>query len=251
MSAALGTAGAVRLISGADTAPVRLFLLPYAGGGAGVYRPWSEYLDDSVQAFALQPPGREDRFHEQPIADLDRLVAVLADEVVELLDRPWVVFGHSMGAVLAWALVRRLEQLGEPSPAHLFVSGSRPPHLLVQDRETYRLPDDEFLAELRELNGTPPAVLADEELMRLMMPLLRADFAVIDTYDYTHGTALRCPVTAVSGVDDDRVVTHLERWSELVDGPFDVARFPGDHFYVHDHRRDLAGLVNQVAAAWT
>jgi medium-chain acyl-[acyl-carrier-protein] hydrolase len=250
MSAASnGTSGALRLIGGGAAAPVQLFLLPYAGGGASIFWPWAAHLTPAVQAFALQPPGREDRFHEAPIQELAPLVDALAADVLAVLDRPYVVFGHSLGALLAWELVRALRERGAPSPAHLFVSGSRPPHLLQPVRADERLSDEQFIGELEELNGTPPAVLANKELMELLLPMLRADFDLVDNYGYTGGAPLDCPVTALTGVNDERVNESVHRWGELVSRHFQVASFPGSHFYMHDQRRALAELINRAAAA--
>lgn len=240
---------AVRRICGEAGAQVQVFLLPYAGGGAGLFWPWAEHFAPAVQVFALQAPGREDRFLEPPVRRLAPLVEQFADELVEVVDRPWMVFGHSLGAVLAYELVRALVERGVPDPAHLFVSGSRPPHLLHREGQTHLLPDAEFIDKLRQLRGTPPAVLEHEALMELMMPMLRADFAILETYEHITRLPLHGPVTALSGLDDEPALSQLERWGELVDGPFDAVRFPGGHFYIHEHRRDIAELVNQAVAA--
>ncbi|HKG20773.1 MAG TPA: alpha/beta fold hydrolase, partial [Blastocatellia bacterium] len=165
-------------------ARLRLFCFPYAGGSSASYRPWADRIPRSVELCAVQLPGRGSRLSEPPFDRLVPLVQAIKPIILQLLDKPFALFGHSMGARIAFELARLLRREENLEPAHLFISGCRAPQLPVEDRAVYGLPDPEFIDELRRLNGTPKEVLENRELMQLMIPLLRADFAVCGTYTY-------------------------------------------------------------------
>ncbi|HVE76616.1 MAG TPA: alpha/beta fold hydrolase, partial [Actinomycetota bacterium] len=172
---------------GADKdARVRLFGIPYAGGGASIFRPWAELLPAPVQLCPVQLPGREWRIKETPATRMDDLVGALAEAVDPYTDLPFGLFGHSLGALVAFELARRLESEGKP-PVHLFVSGHRAPQIPTSDRKLHQVPDSLFLMELRRLQGTPEEVLQNPELMRLIAPVLRADFEMAETYEFKEG----------------------------------------------------------------
>src|SRR5262245_53644991 len=148
-------------------ADVRLFCFPYAGGGASVYRGWAGCLPGSVDVCPVQLPGREARFREPPFARIGPLVEALAASIRPWLDRPFAFFGHSMGALIAFELSRRLQHEHGLQPVRLFVSGCAAPQVQTEREAIHALPADQFRQELRRLNGTPAAVLEDDELMEL------------------------------------------------------------------------------------
>ncbi|MFL6332858.1 MAG: thioesterase II family protein [Pyrinomonadaceae bacterium] len=215
-------------------AELRLFCFPYAGGAASSYFTWQEYLPPSVEVFAAQPPGRANRLNELPLKDIDTLVAELGRSILPHLDRPFAFFGHSMGAVIAFELVRLLRRDGRAKPFHLFVSGREAPHAPDPRPPTYNLPEPEFIEALGRLKGTPQEVLRHEELMRFVLPLLRADFEAIETYVYKNEPPLDCPITAFVGLHDDEVSREqLEMWAGQTKASFSARVFPGDHFFLH------------------
>jgi medium-chain acyl-[acyl-carrier-protein] hydrolase len=162
------------------------------------------------------------------------------------MDRPFAFYGHSMGAAVGYELARRLQEEGQAGPSHLFVSGSRAPQSADAHDITYDLPDPEFVEELRRLKGTPAEVLDNAELLQLMLPLLRADFAAIQTYRYREGPPLGCPLTAVGGVDDGDVRReHLAPWRELTTGEFSLHMLPGYHFFLHTARDMLLEIISR------
>ncbi|HEX7317726.1 MAG TPA: thioesterase II family protein [Pyrinomonadaceae bacterium] len=218
-------------------ARLRLFCLPYAGGGAAAYQPWPTELPAEIEVCAVQLPGRAGRSRERPFDRLGPLVEALAPAILPHLDRPYTFFGHSMGALISFELTRHLRSRHDTQPAHLFVSGRRAPHLPRTKKPMHDLPDQEFMQQLRSLNGTPEEVLAHPELMELMMPLLRSDFAVVETYEYVPGAPLDCPVTAYGGLRDREVSREqLEGWREHTSARFGVRMLPGDHFYLNTER---------------
>lgn len=213
---------------------LRLFCLPHAGGGAQSYRAWGQALPPEVELVAVQPPGREGRLFETSFDRMEPLVRAMADAVRPLLDRPYILFGHSLGALAAYELARLLRREGQPSPAHLVVSGRAAPHLPLRRRTIHHLPDAEFIEELRQLNGTPREVLENAELMSLMIPPLRRDFAVVETYAHAPGPALDVPLSAFGGDEDPNVLREdLEAWAPYTSAAFQMQIFPGDHFYLH------------------
>ncbi len=177
---------------------VTLFCLPYAGGGASIYRSWRQGLPDHVQLCRVQLPGRETRFAEPPLTRMEALLDGLADALVPWLDRPFALFGHSMGGVVAAALTRRLDRTLGVRPRHLFISGSRPPHLPVAI-PLHGLPPNDFLAALRRDGGTPGEVLDCPELMDVFTPVLRADHAILETWGTRSRFPLPVPVTCFAG----------------------------------------------------
>jgi medium-chain acyl-[acyl-carrier-protein] hydrolase len=229
-------------------ASARLFCFPYAGGDAQVYRAWPRHLQPSFEVCAVRLPGRGLRIKEPPFRDLAPMVAAIAAAVAPYLDRPFAFFGHSMGALVGFELARLLRERGGPAPAHLFVSGCRAPQLPGNLPVTYDLPDVEFIEYLRSLNGTPAEVFDHPELLELLLPLLRADFTVVETYRYRPGPALDCPVTAFGGARDLKVSqAKTEAWGVQTSGAFDARIMPGGHFFLNDSQ--TRALILKVIAA--
>ena len=232
-----------RVVHPRPAARLRLICLPWAGGGASGYRDWPSHLPDDVEVVAVQLPGRESRLAEPPVSSMEPLVARLAVGILGRLDRPFALFGHSMGALIAFELAGRLRSMGR-EPVHLLVSGARAPHLPSRWRDRHTSPDREFVSTVRELGGTPPEVLDDPDLLDLVLPALRADFALVETYTPRAGPLLRCPVSAFGGVEDDDVGRDdLAAWSRHTTGPSRTHLLPGGHFYVNSSRESLLRIV--------
>jgi medium-chain acyl-[acyl-carrier-protein] hydrolase len=221
-------------------AALRLFCFPYAGGGAAVFRGWPELLPAEVEVCAVQLPGRETRFRDPPLTRLALVVERLAEALGPHLDLPFAFFGHSMGALIGFELSRALRGGGLPAPAHLFVSGFRAPQLPDRDPPIHHLPDAEFVAELRALSGTPEEVFQNPELVRLMLPTLRADFQVCETYAYQEQEPLGCPISVFGGLHDSRIDREeLEAWQVQTRDSFALRMFQGNHFYMNSAREPL------------
>jgi medium-chain acyl-[acyl-carrier-protein] hydrolase len=231
-------------------ARLRLFCLPYAGGGARIYRGWADALPGDVEVCAVLLPGRDQRHGEKPIPHIGAAVEALSTALREHLDLPFAVFGHSMGAVLAYEVSRRLAVLSGQEPAHLFVSGHRAPKLPRRRRSLHYLPDGEFVSGVRALNGTPAEVFEHPELVELLLPMLRADFELVETYAELPGPRLSCPVTALGGRDDADVPREdIEAWRSVTSGPFEAMLLDGGHFYVNTARNTLLRELNHRLAA--
>ena len=215
-------------------ARLRLFCFPYAGTGASVFRTWPDGLPADVEVCPVQFPGRGTRPTETLFTQLPPLVQALAQALVPLLDRPFAFFGHSLGALVGFELARQLRRQSGVQPVRLFVSADRAPQNPHRDRPIHVLPDGEFLAELRRLNGIPEKVFEEAELMQILLPVLRADLAVYETYVYSIEPPLTCPISTFGGLQDHRVSRgDLEAWRDQTSGSFSLRMFPGDHFFLN------------------
>lgn len=227
-------------------AHLRLFCFPYAGGNVLSFQKWPDSLPPGIEVCVVQPPGRGSRMREKPYSSLPPMVEAIGEVIVDYLDRPYAFFGHSMGAIISFELARYLHRHLGLLPAHLFLSGRRAPQVEYTEQIIHNLPDEEFMQSLRELNGTPQEVLDHQELMQLLAPLLRADFAVCETYDYVAGRPLDNPITVFGGLSDHEVRREmLEAWREQTTGPFAVRMLPGDHFFLHSAQGTLLNLLSQ------
>lgn len=222
-------------------ATVRLVCFPHGGGGASAYHRWAEHMPATVELLAVQYPGHEDRVLERCVTDMDTLVHRVCHGLDALLDRRLALFGHSMGAAVAYEVAKRLEAGARRSADWLFVSGLAAPHRRPPDG--LDLDDDESLiAGVRGLGGTDELVLEDRELRDLVLDPLRVDSRLIEEYRacVRVGPRLRAPIAAFIGDADDRVSTaQAEAWGDLTAGGFSLRVFPGGHFYLLEHREAL------------
>jgi len=222
----------------------QLFCFPYAGGNPAAFLPWQEPLGPDVELLVATLPGRGLRLFESPVSDLDDLVGHLAGAVTRLADRPFAIFGHSVGALLAFEVTRALRRSGGPLPEVLWVSGAEGPRTRVVRRRLHDLPDAALLDALRDYAGTPAALLAEPDLMELFLAGLRADFAVSELYTYRSEPRLNLPVHVLRGDRDPYV--HADRaagWARECTGPVREHVFDGDHFFLNPHRAAIAALL--------
>ncbi len=226
-----------------EDARLRLFCFPYAGGGASIFRGWHGRFPSMIDVCLVQLPGREDRIREGAFTNMDALCGALWSALVPLLDKPFALFGHSMGALIAYHLALRLHAR-QLNPMHLFVSGLRAPHLPLGRPITYNLPDAAFTERLRDLNGTPEPILQTPELMELVRPLLRADFELSECTPRSRHDPLDFPVTAFGGLEDTEIQQpHLEAWRATTDAQFSLHMLPGNHFYLSANEAALTAFI--------
>jgi medium-chain acyl-[acyl-carrier-protein] hydrolase len=213
-------------------AKARLFCLPYAGGVASAYRSWPGQVPPCLEVAPVQLPGRETRLRERPIDRVPDLVEALVEGLRPFLDRPFAVFGHSFGALVGFVLCQQLHHRGLPGPERLFVSAHRAPHLPARRPPIHHLADDDMMAELRRLGGTPAAALECEELMRVVLPAVRADFTAAESYRYRADEPLRCPIVGFAGASDSEVSpSELDGWGQHTFQPFALRVLAGGHFF--------------------
>jgi len=237
----------LRCIKPRPDARLRLYCIPYAGGGASAFRSWQESLPSIVEVQSIQLPGRENRLMETPFSDAREIAKALADVIAPDLDRPYAVFGHSMGALVSFELLRELRERKAREAAHFFASAFRAPQLQNPDPAIHELPDKEFLDELnRRYDAIPAAALESEELLSLILPGVRADTTVCDGYSYVEGDPLPTPISALGGEIDPIVKPDLlEPWKAQTSANFDLTLFQGDHFYLQPLQDELLALVSE------
>jgi medium-chain acyl-[acyl-carrier-protein] hydrolase len=227
-------------------AKLRLFCFPYAGGAAWNFRTWHCDLPANVEVCPLELPGRGTRILSSPFTRMEPLVEAIAIALQPYLDKPFAFFGHSMGGLVSFEVSRFLRREWGILPLQLFVSGRRAPQVPNSHSLIHDLPETEFLEKLRALNGTPAEVLEHKELMELMIPILRADFAVLETYLYTQEPPLACPIAVFGGLQDrDVSAIDLEAWREQTSDSFQLKLFPGDHFFLNSARSLLLQSLAQ------
>ena len=235
---------------GKCSAPVaRLFCFAHAGGGASAFRLWPQQLPQ-VEVVAIQLPGRESRLRETALTSIREMVALALPELIEATTVPYALFGHSMGALLAYELALALEQHGAAPPSHLFVSGRRAPDEPDTATAMHPLAQDEFLDAMQlRYGGIPQAARNEAELMALLLPSLRADVFANETYLSNSARKIRCAVSVYGGVDDRHPApSQLSGWQRVAEQPVRVRLFSGDHFYLATQRSALTADIAMVIA---
>ena len=228
----------------AQPGAVQLLCLPHAGGSATYFFPLAKALSPDVDVICVQYPGRQDRRTERPVDNLDTLADRLFEALAPQPGHPLVIFGHSMGAVLGFELARRIERTVPGAPLGLIASGRRAP--VVHRYEDVHLRDDAgMITEIQKLSGTDPGVLTDEEMLRMILPALRADYRAVETYRYRPGERLRAPISVLIGDSDPRVsLADARAWEQLTDGDFTFRVFPGGHFYLNGQQAAVSAAIS-------
>ena len=226
---------------------LRLFCFPYAGAGVAIYRSWSNHLPQDIEVCPVHLPGREARIKEPAFTHLSSLVRVLAHVLRPYMDVPFAFFGYSMGALISFEFARYLRQAQMLEPVHLLVSAHRAPQLPDTRAHIHSLSDAELIDKLSQLGGTPNEILQQTELMKMMLPTLRADFTLCETYSYVAQAPFAYPITAFGGEQDKMVSEQeLQGWYEQTQDDFMLHMFSGDHFFLRDHTRELMQLIGDA-----
>jgi len=231
-------------------ARLRLFCLPYAGGGASTYRAWPADLPADIEVIAVQLPGREERLREPAFSDASQLCRQLSAVLVPYLDRPFALFGHCLGGLASFELARLLRTIGAPSPVHLFVSGHCGPRKVHCFPPLAGMSDGDLLRVLQRLGGAPAGLVADSDDLRLILPPLRCDLTVCEAYRYVAAEPLACPISAFGGIHDE--VVHradVLAWGAETCGGFRARMFAGGHFFLNDAKQRLLQAIADDLAA--
>ncbi|MBL1100446.1 thioesterase II family protein [Streptomyces coffeae] len=234
-----------------EDAPVRLVCFPHAGGAASFYHPLAAEMGEAAEVLAVQYPGRQDRRHEPACVTIAELADRVHDEIQAWVDRPLVFFGHSMGAVVGYEVIRRMQRQGEHSPLGLIVSGRRAPCVSYPPRNLHERGDAALIDELRRQNGTAAGLLENQEVVEMILPSLRADYRAIETYRHQEGPELTCPITALTGREDVAATEEQVRaWENHTHAAFELTLFPGGHFYLSDQWDAVAEVVRECLTAF-
>jgi medium-chain acyl-[acyl-carrier-protein] hydrolase len=226
---------------------LRLFCFPYAGAGSSTFNSWYGILPSEIELYLVHIPGRDRRVKETPYNDLLLLVESLTEALYPHLDKPFVFYGHSMGGLLSFEVARRLRNRYSLHPVHLFISSHQAPHLPDLSPHLHHLSDEELLRETgRRYGALPDIVLQDPELLKLFLPIMRADFTMVETYQYKPGELLNCPISIFGGKQDSSVnEEELSAWREQTAASFNLKMFEGDHFFIQEKRTELVRAIQK------
>lgn len=227
---------------------IKLFCLPYAGGSATVYHRWGKYLDSAVELCPIELAGRGMRFSEPCYNDFNETVEDLYQIISSQLGQgPFAFFGHSMGSLLTYALVHKLKRNGYQEPMHIFFSGRYPPHIM-KDRDVHLLPDEEFKKEIFKYGGTPKGLMENEDLLKVFLPILRADYKVINTYNHeSKDEKIQCSFSILNGKQDFEVINYnMDEWKDYTSGECYFYEFDGGHFYINDKVEEITEIINDT-----
>jgi medium-chain acyl-[acyl-carrier-protein] hydrolase len=223
---------------------LNLVCFPHAGGCASLFRDWADVLPEDINLLAVQLPGREDRWGEPPHTEVRPLVAEVAADLAPYLDRPFAVFGHSLGALLAFEVCCHLEKNQSQAPVSLFASAAPTPSSRKRTRRFHLLPDAQLVSELHKMGGIPHTILKNPELLLLMLPTLRADFKLYETQMRPSGEVLGAPIMAFGGALDRQVSwVDLQGWRRHTVRYLGARMFPGGHFFIHQNRDHLLRVI--------
>jgi len=227
-------------------AKVDLICFPFAGSGASIFYPWEKFLDTKINLYAFQAPGREDRIGEDLIDDLAELTHQAADELLTIINRPFIFFGHSLGAVIAFEIAKILEKSAS-NPSLLIVSGRQPPHLSLKMPPISGLNDKELLEGLMNLQGTDPEILKHPALLEIILPIIRGDFKIGENYFAPiDDHKILCPIIAIGALNDPWVdLSQIVEWKNFSFASCTVMTVNGDHFYVKNNFEELINFINK------
>jgi surfactin synthase thioesterase subunit len=223
---------------------LRLFCFAYAGGNAMTYQSWQAELGEDIEVCGIQLPGRGNRFLHTPYQTMHELIDAVGAVVIRYSDIPFALFGHSLGALIAFEVARYCQHHAKLLPRHLFVSACEAPLCRSSSRQLHKLGDQQLITELAQYRGTPPEVLGNLELMQLLLPTIRADFSVLETYQYRPGAMLDVPISVFAGRTDHYVDPGAANaWREETRQQCDVRWLSGDHFFIKSHAKEICCVL--------
>lgn len=229
---------------------IKLFCLPYAGGSSNIYSRWGKGLNNAIDIAPVEFAGRGRRYADCLYDSLEQAV----DDVYKTVcagmgdfSSDYAVFGHSLGGLIAYELLHKIKQEGKPRPVHAFFSGAKAPHFDKGIEKVYNLPEDKFKDRVSELGGTPKEVLENDELLELFLPILRADFKINETYEYTEKQdKLDCDITILSGKKDNLKLNEIVEWRKHTLGKCNIFMLEGDHFFINTNWEDVIKIINNT-----
>lgn len=227
-----------------NTEKITIFFLPFAGGSKYSYNQFKQLAPSWMKVLPLDLPGRGSRFQEELLSNVDDVVDDLFRQIKDYTNEPYAIYGHSMGATLAYLVTRRVIEEGHNAPLHLFLTGSSGPASGRKRKVRSTLPKQEFIEEVQTMGGSPDEVLKDASLMEFFEPILRSDFKVLESYKHTPKTPLNIPITIIIGADEEITEEEGRAWQKETAKPIDFRVMPGNHFFILDAYKDILYLIS-------
>lgn len=227
----------------------QLFMLPFGGGNETSYAKFEQYLDPKIRMVNGEAPGKGRRIKEPLLKNLYLIAEEYYRQFKPMIKGPYAIYGHSMGAYLAHIITQRIHEDKLPLPAHIFLTSKIAPSRNYNKKRSI-MTNEQFIAHLKELKGMPDAILQNEELLQIFLPMIRTDFDAIDSYKYLKGKPYPVDMTALCGSNEQVDDEDITDWQKETSGSFFFQRYPGDHFWIFDHLPELCGLINQTLAGY-
>lgn len=222
---------------------INLICLPYAGGGRSAYYHYTAISPKELNILTIELPGRGARYGEAPLCDIQMMVDDILRQVRRKLDQPYAIYGHSMGAILAYLLAGKIDSERLNPPLHLFLTGSGGPSMVQRERKLSDLGRSELTETLKEMGGIPDEILKNEHHLDIFLPILRADFKAIDNFEYVQREKLNVPLSVITGSEEDVSVERAEAWRKETSATVDIRRLPGNHFFIFDYGSTIIELI--------
>ncbi len=227
---------------------MNIFCLPFAGGAGYSYDLFKKNSPDYLNFISIELPGRGNRILEPLLKDVHLMVEDIWDQISENLEKPYLLYGHSMGSLLSYLLVRKIIKEGKPRPEHIFLSGCRPPSTIEDMKKRHLLSEQEFYDELKEIGGMPDMILEDKELLKFFTPVLRADFEAIEKYKHVKEAPLDLPITVILGSEENKAWELIDEWKSITREKPEVLRMEGNHFFIYNHYKTIIRVMSNKVA---
>lgn len=228
---------------------IKLFCIPFAGGSASIYYKWRKYFEDRIEIYPIELAGRGTRFNEKAFTNIPDIVSDIYNSIKhEINEGPYMIFGHSMGALISYELIHMIIKNGHSEPIHAFFSGKGAPHLKGFKDKVHKLSDDEFIKEVYSLGGTPKELLEEKEILKIFLGILRADYEAIETYKYfNRSEKFRFSITVFNGIEDKLTQDNITQWSCHTQKKCDIYNFHGGHFFINDNIKEMREIIESRA----
>lgn len=233
-------------------ATIRLFCFHHSGGGASAYYPWLELLSPNIELIAIQLPGRENRFSQPLNNNLKDIITQLSEGFCTYKDKPFFVFGHSLGGLLSFEFIKSIREVYSLCPCHIIVSATKAPHFPFRMKHLSKLNDAALKEELKVYDGIDERILHHDELLELFLPIIRSDFSIYENHNHSNSEPFFCDILALSG-DHDHTVAQEETlaWSAYTTGKFEHLSFHGGHFFTKNYQKRIVGVINTIGNMYT
>lgn len=232
---------------------IKLFCIPYAGASAVVYSKWKKSLAEFVELYEVELPGRGKRYSEPFSNSIEEVVEDIFKQIKDQLSDGgrYSFFGHSMGSIIVYELVYKIRELLNSNPVHIFFSGRSSPDFKEEDKVMYMLPEDEFKIEIKKFGGMTDEIFENNELAKIFLPILRADYKLIDTYEYLEkDQKLNCNLSVLYGTNDLYIKSDINQWRKFTDKQCNFIGYEGGHFFINPHMERVIKVINDTLSIY-